>query len=260
MPVHCAPLPRARSARSGRRAGPGPRAPRARWPPGASCPAGAGCARPATARSSETPPRSTISIVASRPRRVALDAVAGVADHLLDRRVERGERAQRAVAEPVPAGARRPAPPARAGVASRPSSRAGDADGDGLGLVLDGVDRAGQLLDGPGERGGEVVDEHRRRADLAVLELVRLERQRRRWRSAAATPARTAVLRLEVAVVGAAAQAVDEALGTTGASVLAQPGRAARRPRARRVPTAASMASRASRSGRARASMASAAS
>ena len=52
---------------------------------------------------------------------------------------------------------------------------AADAHGDGLGLVLDGVDRSGQLLDGRGEAGGEVVEHHARRADLAELGLVGVE-------------------------------------------------------------------------------------
>ena len=34
-----------------------------------------------------------------------------------------------------------------------------DADGDRLGLVLDGVDRAGELVDRRRERGGEIVDD-----------------------------------------------------------------------------------------------------
>jgi hypothetical protein len=37
---------------------------------------------------------------------------------------------------------------------------AGDAHRDRLGLVLDGVDGPGELLDGPGERRGEVVEHH----------------------------------------------------------------------------------------------------
>ena len=55
--------------------------------------------------------------------------------------------------------------------------------------MLDGVDRAGQLLDAAGERGGEVVDDDRRRPDLAVLGLVGVERRPSRGRSAAATTA-----------------------------------------------------------------------
>ena len=39
---------------------------------------------------------------------------------------------------------------------------------------------SGELLDRRGERGGEVLDDGARRADLAVLDLVRVERQRRR--------------------------------------------------------------------------------
>jgi hypothetical protein len=51
-----------------------------------------------------------------------------------------------------------------------------DADRDGLGLVLDRVDRTGELLDRAGERGGEVLDQQRRRATLPKLRLVGLER------------------------------------------------------------------------------------
>ena len=43
-----------------------------------------------------------------------------------------------------------------------PSSLREMPDGDGLGLVLDGVDRPGQLLDRPREGGDEIVEERRR--------------------------------------------------------------------------------------------------
>ena len=50
-----------------------------------------------------------------------------------------------------------------------------DADGHRLGLVLDRIDRPGELLDGPRERADEVVEQRRRRADLAGLPLVGLD-------------------------------------------------------------------------------------
>ena len=189
---------------------------------------------------------------------IAVDLVADPAGDLGDGRVEVGERAQRLVAEAV-AG--------RAGRQHRLHERrlqqrlvaAGDADGDGLGLVLDGVDGAGELLDALGERGGEVVDHDGRRADPAVLDLVGVERrdaegvaERRRQAHGGA--------RLEVAVVRAAAQPVEEPRGRGGRG----PGRSERSRPSPSVtassPTASSMAARASRSGRACASMASAAS
>ena len=139
---------------------------------------------------------------------VAIDLVADPPGDLGDRRIDVGEGAQRLVAEAVARGA---------GGEHRLDERrlqqglvaAGDADGDGLRLVLDGVDRAGELLDALGERGGEVVDHDRGRADPAVLGLVGVERRdaegvavRRRQ------PHRGAGL--EVAVVGAVAQPVEE--------------------------------------------------
>ena len=92
------------------------------------------------------PPRSTTAMIGLVAVEVALDAIAGEADDLVDRGIERGERAQRPVAEAI-AG--------RAGVEHRLHERhlqqrlvrTGDADGDGLGLMLDRVDRTGQLLD-----------------------------------------------------------------------------------------------------------------
>ena len=104
----------------------------------------------------------------------ALDAVPGVARDLGDSGVEGGEGAQRPVAEPVPPGAcgeqlahERPGEQGILG--------AGDPDGDGLGLVLDGVDGAGELLDAAGEGVGEVLEQHARRSHLAVVELVGVE-------------------------------------------------------------------------------------
>ena len=125
----------------------------------------------------ERDPAPVDDLDGGRTRRgVALDRVAGEADHRVDGRVERGQRAQRRVAEPLPRRAGR-----QDGLHERTVEqglvRAGDADGDRLGLVLDGVDRPGQLLDAAGQRGGEVVDQAGRRADLAGLALVGLERR-----------------------------------------------------------------------------------
>jgi hypothetical protein len=49
---------------------------------------------------------------------------------------------------------------------------AGDPNGDGLRLVLDGVDWASQLLDALRQRGDEVVEQGTGRAHLPVLQLV----------------------------------------------------------------------------------------
>ena len=115
---------------------------------------------------------------------------------------------------------------------------------------------AGELLDAGGERGGEVLDDAAGRAHLAVLDLVQRRAASPRWRTAAATRCRTAVLRLEIAVVASRraapsrnAVAGSSDRGPSGASRLAD---GARRARLDRGP--------ASRSGRADASMASAAS
>ena len=123
---------------------------------------------PAAARRAERPPRSTIDDRRIAVDRVAVDAVAGEPGDLGDGRVEIGQHLQRAVAEPVAAGA---------GGEHRLHQRAvehalvaaADADGDRLGLVLDRVDRPGQLLDRARQRGGEIVDQRARRADLARL-------------------------------------------------------------------------------------------
>ena len=122
--------------------------------------------------------------------------------------IDVGERAQRLVAEAV---ARRTG--GEHGLDERRLQQrlvaAGDPDGDRLRLVLDGVDGTGELLDALGERGGEVVDHDGGRADPAVLGLVGVERcdaegvaVRRRQPDGGAG--------LEVAVVGAVAQPVEE--------------------------------------------------
>ena len=110
------------------------------------------------------------------------------------------------------------------------------------------------------ERGGEVLDHDAGRADLAVLDLVR--------RRAATMPSGVAEQRrephrgagLEVAVVVAGAQAVEEPGGQGLRARGAAPASRASPSPPRLPATAVSMAARASRSGRAWASMASAAS
>ena len=137
----------------------------------------------------------------------ALDAVAGEADDLGDGRADVGQRAQRAVRELVAVGAR-----AHHLAHERHLEQglvaAGDADRDGLGLVLDGVDRPGQLLDGLGERRGEVVDHHGRRADLALVDLVGVERDDAEHVAEQRGQAHRGG-RLELAVVPAHPQAVE---------------------------------------------------
>ena len=143
--------------------------------------------------------------------RVTLDGVAGVPHHGLDGRVEIGEHLQRAIAQPVAAGAG-----AEQFLHERTVEHAfvvaADADGDGLGLMLDGVDRPGEFLDGAGERRREIVDDRAGRGDLAGCPLVRLER-RLAGDVAQQTDQPHGRGRLEMAVVAAGAQAVEELLG-----------------------------------------------
>ena len=144
-------------------------------------------------------------------RRIAVDPVTRPADHRLDRGVERDERAQRAVRQAVARRARREDLAHQRNLQQR-LVRARDADGHGLRLVLDGVDRARELLDRLRERGGEVLDDRARRADLAEVDLVRVERhdtdrvpqERRELHRGAG---------FERAVVVAGAQAVEEPRG-----------------------------------------------
>ena len=89
---------------------------------------------------------------------------------------------------------------------------AGDAHGDGLGLVLDRVDRAGQLLDGLGQRRGQVVDHHGRRAHLALVDLVGVQRDHAEHVPEQAGQAHGG-RGLELAVVAAHPQAVEVAAG-----------------------------------------------
>ena len=79
-----------------------------------------------------------------------------------------------------------------------------DADGDGLGLVLDGVDRTGELVDAAGERGGELLEHDARGAQA--------DRARRanassgtdaEWRSATETTDLRGRAGLQLAVVRA---------------------------------------------------------
>ena len=95
--------------------------------------------------------------VDDRDRR-SVDAVARVPGDLGDGRVEVGEHLERVVAEHVASGTG-----VEHGLHQRavehPLVAARDADRDGLGLVLDGVDRPRELLDGAGQRVDEVVDE-----------------------------------------------------------------------------------------------------
>ena len=202
------------------------------------------------------PPRSTTAMVGLP---VAVDAVPGEAHDLGHRRAEVGQGAQRAVAELVAAG-----PGGSTSRTSGTSSRVSSVREMPTVTVL-----AWCLMASTGrvsssmatrERGGQVVDDHGRRADLAVVELVGVERHHAHQRSGTAKPRRTAVRRLEVAVVGADPQAVEEAPGQR----LELAGQAAQQRLAvlpaAAVAVTASIAARASRSGRAWPSMASAAS
>ena len=163
--------------------GRGPPAPRARWRRGAWYRPGCALRSTRLGTSRDSPPRSTIEMTASCAR-VALDAVAGEADDRLDGGIEIGEHLQRAVRQPVARRAGR-----QRLLHQRPVEHAlvaaADADGDRLGLVLDRVDRSGELLDRARQRRGEIVDEHAGRGELAGAALVRLER-RCRWTGRAA--------------------------------------------------------------------------
>ncbi len=116
-----------------------------------------------------------------------VDAVAGEAGDLGHRLVQGGERAQGPVAEGV--GGR----PGRQrgldqGHAEEGVLAAGDPHGDRLGLVLDGVDRPGQLVDA-GVEGVQQVGDQRARARRSCRTPARSPRAAaRRWRSAAARP------------------------------------------------------------------------
>ena len=169
------------------------------------------------------------------------------------------ERAQRAVAERVARGT------GREHLAGQRDLQqllvgTGDADGDRLGLVLDRVDRPGELLDAGGERGGEVLDDPARRADRAVLDLVHVEREQAGGVAQQRRDAHRGA-GLEVTVVAADAQTVEErgrGPSIDGAEAYQQI--VARRRSSAELDTTAATAARTSRSGRADASMASAAS
>ena len=160
--------------------------------------------------------------------RVAVDAVAGEAGDLGDGRVEVGEHLQRPVAEHVAPGAGvehglHEAPVHHALVA------AGDADGDRLGLVLDGVDGPGQLVD----RRGSGPARGRRRGRPASRPCPVLAWYSSTGRSDADVAQQAGEVhrraRLEVPVVAVAAQPVDVLLGGPG-DPRAHARRARRRP------------------------------
>ena len=139
---------------------------------------------------------------------IALDAVAGPRGDPFDGRIERDERAERPVAQRVASGAR------REHFADERNLQellvgARDADGDRLGLVLDRVDRARELVDPGSERAREVVGDDDRRADLAVIDLVEVERHDA-GRVAEQRGDAHRGGRGEVAVVRAGAQRVEE--------------------------------------------------
>ena len=104
------------------------------------------------------PPRSTIDTEHLAAVGVAVELVADPPGDLGHRGIDVGEGPQRLVAEPVARG-----PGGQHRLHERRLQQrlvaAGDADGDGLGLVLDRVDGAGELLDPLRQRGGEVVDD-----------------------------------------------------------------------------------------------------
>src|SRR5262249_58594715 len=85
-----------------------------------------------------------------------------------------------------------------------------DAAGERLRLVLDCIDRTGEIIDALREGGGEVIDDRAGSPDLAQLDLVRVEgRRTRREAQHRRDPHRAA--RIEMAVVRAGAEPVEEA-------------------------------------------------
>ena len=142
---------------------------------------------------------------------VALDGVAGEAHHCGDGRVEVGEHLHRAIADAFARHAGR-----EHLLHQRPVEHtlvaAADAHRDGLRLMFDGIDGTCEFFDGAGERRREVVDEQTGRGDRASGTLVGLER---RVAGQIAQEADEAHRRagLEMPVVQAGAQAVEEAIG-----------------------------------------------
>ena len=190
--------------------------------------------------------------------RIAVELVADPTGDLRHGGIDVGQRAQRLVAEPVAC-----RPGRQHGLHERRLQQglvaARDPDRDRLGLVLDGVDRTGELLDALRQRRGEVVDDHRGGADAAELGLVGVQGRDaegvavRRRRAAPPCSPRGCRRRRRCAVRrrsgsprprGPAAATCSSWSPSAGAC----------------SPTASSMAARASRSGVAWASMASAAS
>ena len=144
-------------------------------------------------------------------RHLALDAVTRPAGHFGHRRVERRQRAQGRVRQPIPRRARIERRCHEHRIKQRLIGTR-DADGDGLGLMLDGVHRPGQLVDGEVQRIGEVVDDHRGQPYFADVGLVHLQRrhaggvpQHRAEASGGAGP--------QVPVVAARTHAVAETVG-----------------------------------------------
>src|SRR5262249_40307120 len=149
------------------------------------------------------------------PVDVALDAVAREPGDLLDGGVEVDERPQRAVAEAVARHAGGEDIPYEGRLEQRLVG-ARDADGDRLRLVLDCIDRTGELGDAVREGGGEVLDAGAGSPALAQLALVRGGGRRpRREAQPRRDPHRAA--RTERAVVRAGGEPVEEAGRRRGA-------------------------------------------
>ena len=140
---------------------------------------------------------------------VTLDPVSGVPHHFVDGRTDRRERTERAVAEPITGAASGKHVLDEFGL-EQALIRPRDTDSHGLGLVLDGIDRTGEFLDGGRQSMRQILDDHAGRPNLAHLHLVALERdhaggeaqQHRQTRSGRG---------LEMTVVGAGAQQLEEA-------------------------------------------------
>ena len=139
---------------------------------------------------------------------IAFDAIARRAEHGVHCGIQRRERAQVAVADAIARCARRQrlAHEARSQqcfVAAR------DADGDGLRLVLDGIDRAREFVDRRRQIFGQRVDDCAGRAGTAKLDGERVERHQRQRVVAQRSESRRGLC-FERAVVAAHQQVLAE--------------------------------------------------
>ena len=100
-----------------------------------------------------------------------------MSENFVDRGIEVGKGSQRRIAEAIAGGTRVKCRSCKRNLEQRfVASR--DAHRDSLRLMLDGIDRTGEFLDAKGEGGSQIVEHDSRGANLAIFDLVRLERNR----------------------------------------------------------------------------------